>query len=374
MSKAGRALGGAASGAASGFTVGGPIGGAIGGIIGGIGGLFGGGDAEEEEAKRLRNEALKELQGVSLPTIEELQMQYQTLSSQGLLTPELEQSIAQQASELQNISSDPRLKDAEMSALTKLMDTGNDGLSAQDRMRINDTRRTMAGDARAQDEAIMQNMAARGAGGSGVELAQRLASSQAQADRASGEGDRIAAMANQQALEAIMKSGQLGGDIRAQDFGEAAKKAEAQDIINRFNTANQQSVMSSNVGYKNQAQLANLREAQRIADSNVGTQNQQNLYNRGVIADDYERKLNKARVLSGATQGAANAAQASADRSNSEFGGVVSGIKDTIVGGAQSGMFGGTKAKVAPSGSNFDMDADNTEANFKKPVFGTRKS
>jgi hypothetical protein len=357
MSKAGRALSGAASGAAAGTAVLPGIGTAIGGIIGGIGGLFGGGDAEEEEAKRLRNEALREIQGLSLPTIEELQIQLETLRSQGELTPELEQAFLQEASKMEGISSDPRLKEAQMGALAKLQQLGSEGLGAQDRLRLNDARRTVATDARARDEAILQNMASRGAGGSGVELAARLSSSQGQADRAGQEADRIAAMANQQALEAIMKGGQLGGDIRSQEFNQASQVAQAQDAINRFNAANRQNVEGINVAARNNAQMQNLQNAQRIADSNVGTRNAQNKYNRDVVTDDYNRRLNKAKAVANQSETSATAAQAYADRANSEVGGVISGLSGAIAGAGQAGLF---KGSGSTSGGGDGAETDDT--------------
>ncbi len=55
-----------------------------------------------------------------------------------------------------------------------------------------------------------------------------------------------------------MQGGQLGGQMRSQDFGEQSSKAQAQDAISRFNAANSQSVQGQNVATKNTAQAANL--------------------------------------------------------------------------------------------------------------------
>jgi len=52
----------------------------------------------------------------------------------------------------------------------------------------------------------------------------------------------VSAQAQSRALQALMQGGQLGGQIRQQDFGEQSEKAQAQDAINRFNTANRQQV------------------------------------------------------------------------------------------------------------------------------------
>lgn len=368
MSKAGRAASGAASGAATGAMIGSVvpgIGTAIGGVVGGVagllGGIMGGGDDDEELAKKLNAEALEQIRNLKLPDIEQLKLQLEELRSQGKITPEMQETFLQQVSDVQKIQTDPRLKDSQMSALEKLKAIGNDGLGAQDRLRINDVRRNVAQDQQAADAAIMQSMNARGAGGSGVELAQRLISGQGQADRASQEGDRIAAMANQQALEAIMKGGQLGGDIRTQEFNEEARKAEAQDVINRFNTANRQAQSNANVNLRNTAQASNLAEAQRIADSNTGTRNYQQKYNKELVVDDYDRQLEKAKAMKTALGDQAKNAQASSDRSNAEFANVMSGIQ-----GAATGIVGGIKP-AAPAAAK--VSEDPYWANVRKKTY-----
>ncbi len=330
-----------------------------GSILGGaLGGIFGGGD--KKKAQQLQKDALTKIQNVSLPTIEELQAQLSQLSSQGQLTPELEQSILQQASELENISTDPRLKDAQMAALSKLQGIGQDGLSAENRLALNQTRRATSQDSQARDQAILQNMGARGAGGSGAELAARLSSSQAQADRASQEGDRVAAMANQQALQAIMNAGQLGGQMQGQEFNQASQIAQAQDAINRFNTANRQNVEGVNTAARNQAQMQNLTSAQRIADSNVGLKNQQQLYNKNVIADDYTRRMGKAGAEADAMNSQAKNLLGQAANTGKSWANIGS-----AAGGIASGIFGGKVAPASGSGTA-EPDPDGLDQRMRK--------
>lgn len=313
------------------------------GILGGaLGGIFGNGDAQK--AKELQQQALDKINGLNAPNIEDLKLQLEQLRSQGQLTPEMEDTINQQASELENIKSDPRLKDAQMSALQKLQQTGQEGISAQDRMRINDVRRSTEQDAHSRDEAILQNMAARGAAGSGSELAQRLISSQSQADRAGQQGDNIAAQANQQALDAIMKSGQLGGDIRNQDFSQQSQIANAQDVVNRFNAANRQNVSNANTSAKNQAQAANLTAAQRIADSNVGTSNQQQEYNKNLLTNQYNQQVQKAGMQANALNNQAANLNKSAQGTRDIWSGVGEGV-----GQMATAIGGGAKVVNQPS-------------------------
>ncbi len=321
-----------------------------------IGNIAGSGDRKKADA--LKQSALDNISGLKLPQLEQLKIQMEELRSQGELTPEMEATITQQMSEMGNVSTDPRLKDAQMAALTKMMGMSEGGLSAQDRLRLNDTRRTIAGDTHAADEQILQQMAQRGAGGSGAELAARIMSSQGQADRAARAGDEIAAQANAQALQAMMNSGTMGGQIREQDFGEQARKAEAADAVNRFNAANQQQVVSRNTSARNDAQGANLTSKQRIADANVGTHNYQDQYNKNLIVDNYNREREKADMLSKAQQGRAADFTAASDRKKAMGAGIGKGVGEV----ATAIATGGASAALPSGGASLE--------DMNKPEYG----
>jgi hypothetical protein len=79
---------------------------------------------------------------------------------------------------------------------------------------------------RGSREAITQNFAMRGAGGSGTELAAQLAGSQGGADRNAKAATRAAGDASIRALEAMRSTGALGGQIRGQE-----------DAFEQFNAA-----------------------------------------------------------------------------------------------------------------------------------------
>lgn len=153
---------------------------------------------------------------------------------------------------LSSFSTDPRLVQAQMDALAALQEiTDAEGLTATDRARLEDINRQEATIERGNREAIMQNAAARGVGGSGLELADQLISGQESAGRRSAQGFDVAADAEKRALDAMMMSGQLSGDLRGQDFAEAQAKAQAQDLINQFNTQNQNTFAQYNQEQKN---------------------------------------------------------------------------------------------------------------------------
>lgn len=93
-----------------------------------------------------------------------------------------------------------------------------------------------------------------------------------------------------------MQGGQLGGQVRSQDFNEQSAKAQAADSISRFNAANRQDVLAKNVGTRNAANQANLTESQRIADANAQMRNNQQQYNKELQQQRFD---NQSRIVSG---------------------------------------------------------------------------
>ena len=215
------------------------------------------------------------------------------------LNPELETAVNLGPSEMAGIATDPALRQAQLNALAKLQEVGAAGgrdaqfLAEQSQLE-SDINRNLRG----QQEAIMQNLAARGSAGGGQELVARQMSAQDAANRQAQMAMDAKAQAQQRALQALMQSGQLGGQMQAQDFGQAAQKAQAADAIARFNAANQQDVMSRNIGAKNQAQQYNVGTAQNIANQNVGTKNQAQQYNLNLPQQQFQNQMTKSGALS----------------------------------------------------------------------------
>lgn len=255
---------------------------------------------------------------LDLPDVQDMELQLQQLVEQGVLTPEQAQAELVGRSEMDNISTDPRLKQAQMDALLGLQEISDGGgLTAMDRANLNRVQTEENTAARGQREAILQNAQARGMGGSGLELLSNLQNSQDAATRASQRDMDITGMAQERALEALMQGGQLGGQMQAQDFNQQAQIAGANDAISKFNAQNKQQVGMANVLANNQAQEANLANKQRVADQNVGTQNQQQQYNKGLIQQNYDNEIKKRSGQAGIAQ--ANAAaqgQNSQNRAN----------------------------------------------------------
>jgi len=208
---------------------------------------------------------------------------------------------------------DPRLKGAQMSALTELQERGEVGLTTEDKARFSDLQREIEGSEQARQKGILQSMASRGAGGSGSELAMRLASSQGSADRASRAGTQMGAEAAAGRRQALSQASQVAGQMHGQE----SKAAQAKDIIAQFNVSNRQSIAQRN-----------LMEQQRIADQRQAIQRQQEQYNKEVIGKQYGQQMEKAGAISQARTGvaqnfsnqAAAASNAAAQKTAAKYG------------------------------------------------------
>lgn len=139
------------------------------------------------------------------------------------------------ASAYTTLGPDPALRAAQMRSLSALQDIAAGRLQPMDQIRQQQAMDAANRNEQGQRGAIMQHMAARGMAGSGAELAAQLAAQQGGANRAYAAGSEAAANANQRALSAIGQSGQMAGNIRGQDWGEAAQRAGALDAMSRFN-------------------------------------------------------------------------------------------------------------------------------------------
>jgi hypothetical protein len=263
------------------------------------------------------------------------------------------------SSSFNDIAIDPRFENQQIAALDSLTNIANSGgLTAADQANLNKIQTDVAAADRGRREAIMQNMQSRGMAGSGNELLAKLQSSQAATDRANQAGLDVAGMAQQRALDALMQSGTLSGNMQNQKFSQEAQKAAARDAIAQFNAANMNQASLSNANIANQmgmqnaanqymasqanrdaqiaaqsANAANNMSAQQFnasaanqagqinqaarqnqANQAADTRNQGQLYNIGLGQQQFDNKATLAAGKSGAQQGAQAFYQNQADR------------------------------------------------------------
>lgn len=275
-----------------------------------------------QEASDIYSGLVDQAQGIPLPILKEY---YPELYAQvAQYAPESESAQMLGPSAMEGISTDPRLRQAQMNALIKLQEVGDQGgLTATDKARLAQIQTQNDAALRGQTGAIQQNLATRGLSGGMSELVARNIAAQEGANRQAQQGLDVKAQAEQRALDAIMKSGQLGGQIGQQDFSQAAEIARAKDLIGQFNARNTQDVQSRNVGARNQAAQQQARTAQDIANQNVGTRNEAQMRNIGLPQQNFQNQLTKQGLISGAQLGRARNEVEMADRNRQLVGDLI---------------------------------------------------
>lgn len=269
------------------------------GVLSGLGSLLAGSSANDR-AMMFQNQALQQWLAINIPDPEAQRVVLQQFVSQGTLAPELQHAIAQNPSEFESIVTSSSDRGAQERALSELERIGYEGgMRLQDRAALQDVLLQSQGRAESERNSIAAEMARRGQGGSGYEVAARLQGQQGTADQAANSSLKIAANAQDRALAAIEGAGSLATQYRTQDFGEQAQKATAADRIDAFNTANLRDVNSANVGLRNRAQELNLANRQDIANRNTTVNNQQEVYNKGLLQQQYDNQIKKAQGMQG---------------------------------------------------------------------------
>ena len=309
---------GAISGAAAGAAVGGPYGALAGGALGFL-------LSENDKSQDYLAQALKAAEGIPLPVLKEMNPELYKVVAQ--LNPEMEQAVTLGPSATQGIALDPQLKQAQMSALSKLMNiTENGGRDAQLNADVSRLQNDVNSNLQGNTQAIQQNMAARGmAGGMSEQVARQMATQQA-ANRQSQIGLDINAQAQQRALASLMNQGNLAGSISQNEFNQQYQKANAQDAISKFNAQNLQNVNSNNTQSKNNAQQINVGNQQAVANQNVGLSNQAQEYNAGLAQKDFENKMAKVGLGNKVTGALADNSQKQAQNQNDFIGGLFGSI------------------------------------------------
>lgn len=288
--------------------------------------------ADRAAASKARARALAQYANISIPDAEEMMLNLSNYSVAGQLDPVLEQILQLGPSAMEQVSTDPRLRQQQMEALSGIQQVAQTGMTDADRATFELQRQGAAREAQARQNAIIQDMQARGQGGSGAELIARLTAGQSGAQmlqQAQLEKAQQQAAARQAALRDM---GSMAGGLRSQDFGEASSKASARDAINQFNLQNAQSVGSRNVAAKNTAQQGNLSNLQDVMNRNTDISNKQQIHNKGLGQQTFENQMTLANAKAGQLGNQAAASQQQAANT--------AGMWSTIGQGAGTGLMG----------------------------------
>jgi hypothetical protein len=266
----------------------------VGGVVTGLTDALGltdskAGAAEAGAAQDIMREQLRRMENVELPEIEKMRIALEAPELLEEYTPTLLEET-----ELGEIALDPRMREAQFSALEEMRELGQTGLGPEDLAAARELSRQVGAQEQARQESILQQMAQRGVEDSGIAAAARLASSQAAANRQAAQADRLAMESAAARRGALAQQANLAGSLRGQEFGEAAQRAQAQDVINRFN-----------VGLQSQAAMRNIGERQRIAEQGAALRNQQQMFNKQLQQQQFENQMRKTGAAGGIMSGMA---------------------------------------------------------------------
>lgn len=279
-----------------------------------------------DASNQARQQALGQWMGVNAPDIAGQQLNYQQYQNTGDLNNQLEHALQMGPSAMSQVSTDPRLAQAQMSALQQLSQTGQMGMTPAEAAALTQAQNNAAAQAQAKSKQVLNDFAARGMGGSGAELSAQLSNSQNAAQMLANNSNQVAQNAQQNALQAISQSGSLAGQMQGQQFGQQAAIAQAKDYINQFNLQNAQNVGNTNTGLANQSNQFNLQKNQNLANMNTQLSNQQQEHNKQLMQQQFNNQTALAAGRSGQYQGIANAMQQQAGKTADMWAGIGQGV------------------------------------------------
>lgn len=231
------------------------------------------GRAEAREANRLQNEMVDRLRSVELPDIDKMRI---LLENPELLedTPYLLGDSA-----LEDVQGDPAVLAAQEETLARLQEIADTGITEGDIS----AQRELRDDAEAADVArqrsALQRLAERGQSDPLLEGLMRQDRAQREANRSAMTQDMMIQQAAQARQAAIPQAVQAAQQMRGQELAEQTRLAQTRDARAQANLGETQRVQGMRQMYADQA--ADMR-------------NQQQMYNKGLLQQDFQNRMAKA--------------------------------------------------------------------------------
>lgn len=192
-------------------------------------------NGEHEKARRLLERAQAQFGDIALPQLKEI--------------------VAEQLgpSAFEQITQDPKLRQAEYDSLNSLKDMADSGgFTLEDKANLNRVQNQVARNESAGRGAIAEQFAARGQLGSGAQLAMSLANQQNAAQQAGESGLQVAADARKRAFEAIQARARQAAGMDEKDYNKQSNLASARDRIAAANANARTDASRYNNGIKQQ--------------------------------------------------------------------------------------------------------------------------
>lgn len=223
-------------------------------VIQGIGNIAGQwiSDDEYNKALNVKNKAYSDFYDTNAPNLP--QAQYNALGP----------------TELGGISEDPRLRAAQMQALDSLgREVAYNGETPEDALAYQKAQQESGRIASGLTGAATQSAAQRGLGGGLQEYIGGLTGAQAGANQANQMQLQEAADARARKLQALDSLSGMASGIRGQDYGIASARANAQDLINKYNNGMMWNVQQ----YNNQLPQQNFENQLGLDQARLGAAN-----------------------------------------------------------------------------------------------------
>jgi hypothetical protein len=296
-------------------------------------GLFDSGDPQE-----YLNQALKTYQDINVPTIASEQVNNLPLETiQGVVNPDAIAVAQQNPSAYNNIALDPAARAAQMAALSQYTNIANaGGLDPAAKLALQQAIDAANAQSQGAQGAIMRSAQAEGQGGGDFALTQRAIASQGASNAGSEQGLQAAAMAEANRQAALNQMSNIGGNVNASDYAQAAQKAAAQNQINATNQAATNAANTSNVANRIQTGEYNLGNAQNVNAANAATGQKQAYYNAALPQQRFNNEITKAGGMTGVNETAAQQQQLE-NQGSLQFAGTAIGAGGKMMAGAAHG-------------------------------------
>lgn len=330
--------------------------------------LFSSGD---DSAQKYLQQALAQYQNIQAPSIESEKVSGLPQESvQGTLTPEEIKAVDQDESAYNNISLDPSSRQAMMNALKGFQTVGDEGgLDANAKLGIQQVLDATNNQSRGEQGAIQQKAQEMGQGGGDFALTQRAIAAQGASNNAATQGLQQAAMAEANREAALAGMANIGSQINASDYSQAANKAAAQNTINATNQGYRNAANTGNVSNNMAGQQFNISNAQAVNAANTTAGQNNAYYNAGLPQQKFNNEIAKANGMAGVNNNQANAANAAA-ANQAAMTGKLLGVAGTIGGAAIGGPAG---AAVGGSLGNAAQQPRVAKSNDASAGFGAAK-
>lgn len=276
-----------------------------------------------KEAQKMRDKAAEQIYGIEVPGLEDLQYQADQNTYAGDVDPQMMQNLGNLQSEYGNITADPRFQTAQYQSLGALDDIVNSGgLTEMDKLQSKNAMNDATMQSSREQGAITRDMAERGMGGAGQELAMRMASQQGSANTQAQAAQMQSATAQQRALDAIMQRGNLSGNMQSAAYNQQNQAASAKDLINQFNQKNAYNVQEQNANTANATQTRNLDARQALTNGNTAIANTNKATNAGAVQQTFGNQMDKASTAANAASGQAASRTAQGESTKDMYAGI----------------------------------------------------